>query len=129
MVSTWFIPAFTNSRLGSPRGRTGADGRTLCACCNEKNSRNVLRALREDNGPRARDTETQLRVDTRRDRCAQLRTAPAYSAMFTGDHEGGEQPIRAKARRQEPIRLEDRKRSKSALRTEERSQSGPRADF
>lgn len=40
---TWFIPAFTNNKLGSPRGRTGEDGTTRCPCCSLKKSMNFRR--------------------------------------------------------------------------------------
>lgn len=43
VLCTWFMPAFTNSRLGSPRGRTGEDGTTRCPCCSLKKSMNFLR--------------------------------------------------------------------------------------
>lgn len=40
---TWFMPALTNSRLGSPLGRTVEDGTSRCPCFCRKKSRKVLR--------------------------------------------------------------------------------------
>lgn len=45
---TWFMPALTNSRLGSPLGRTGADGTSRCPCFWRKKSRKVLRTRAEE---------------------------------------------------------------------------------
>lgn len=43
MYVTWFIPALTNSRLGSPLGLTGEDGTTLWPYSSLKKSTNVFR--------------------------------------------------------------------------------------
>jgi hypothetical protein len=46
---TWFIPALTNRRLGSPRGRTGDEGTYRCWCFCSKKSINVWRTFLEEN--------------------------------------------------------------------------------
>lgn len=49
-VLTWFMPALTNSRLGSPLGRTGEDGTGRCPCLSRKNSTKALRTRAAGSG-------------------------------------------------------------------------------